>query len=102
MIKWDNLILLPIAGYIMWPWAVVIPAGVLGFLYFRKHIAFIVITAGLWLAYGVYEYLMKIRVLCSGECNIRVDLLLIIPLLYILSIVAAVKFFRRKVPDGAA
>jgi len=35
----------------------------------------------LWALYGVYEYLMHFRILCSGECNIRVDLLLIYPLL---------------------
>ena len=35
-------------------------------------------------AYCVYEYLMYARVLCSGECNIRVDLLLAYPALAIL------------------
>ncbi len=30
-----------------------------------------------WLAYALYEYLMVARVLCSGECNIRIDLLLV-------------------------
>jgi hypothetical protein len=35
----------------------------------------------LWGAYAVYETLMFKRVLCSGECNIRVDLLLIYPAL---------------------
>lgn len=35
----------------------------------------------LWLAYAFYEYLMFKRVLCSGECNIRVDLLLVYPAL---------------------
>jgi hypothetical protein len=39
------------------------------------------VLAVLWVAYAVYEYLMYIRVLCSGECNIRVDLLLIYPAL---------------------
>ena len=39
-----------------------------------------VLTA-LWLSYSVYEYLMYKRVLCSGDCNIRVDLLLFYPLL---------------------
>ena len=34
-----------------------------------------------WLVYAVYELLMYVRVLCSGECNIRVDLLLIYPAL---------------------
>jgi hypothetical protein len=35
----------------------------------------------LWGAYAVYETLMFKRVLCTGECNIRVDLLLIYPAL---------------------
>ena len=39
------------------------------------------VLALLWIAYAVYEYLMYTRVLCSGECNIRVDLLLLYPLL---------------------
>ena len=34
-----------------------------------------------WLGYALYEVLMVRRVLCSGECNIRVDLLLIHPAL---------------------
>jgi hypothetical protein len=47
-----------------------------------------------WLIYGVYEYLMLARVLCSGECNIRVDLLIIYPVLLILSVAAIIKFAR--------
>ena len=43
----------------------------------------------LWLIYGGYEYLIHARVLCSGECNIRVDLLLIYPFLLLVSLVAA-------------
>ena len=39
------------------------------------------VLAVLWAAYAAYEYLMYIRVLCSGECNIRVDFLLIYPAL---------------------
>jgi hypothetical protein len=42
----------------------------------------------MWTAYLVYEYLMRWRILCSGECNIRVDLLLIYPVLGIMSLVA--------------
>ena len=43
----------------------------------------------LWLIYGGYEYLIQARILCSGECNIRVDLLVIYPLLLLVSVVAA-------------
>lgn len=40
------------------------------------------LAAGIaWLLYAPYEFLMYARVLCSGECNIRVDLLLLWPLL---------------------
>jgi hypothetical protein len=47
-------------------------------------------AAALWALYTVYEYLMRARILCSGECNIRVDLLLIYPILLVSSIVAIV------------
>ena len=45
-------------------------------------------AGALWLLYGVYEYLMHFRVLCSGECNIRVDLLLLYPVLLVVSLAA--------------
>jgi len=55
------------------------------------------LTAGiLWAIYSVYEYLMYSRVLCSGECNIRVDLLVIYPLLIVLSLIATVLYYRKK------
>jgi hypothetical protein len=47
-----------------------------------------------WLLYGIYEYLMFARVLCAGECNIRVDLLLIYPVLGVLALVALVGSVR--------
>ncbi len=53
------------------------------------------VTALVWAAYAWYEYLMHTRVLCSGECNIRVDLLLIYPILLVLSVWALVSAFRR-------
>ena len=49
-----------------------------------------------WILYGVYEYLMRFRVLCSGECNIRIDLLLIYPILLVLSIIAIVVLVKRS------
>ncbi len=56
----------------------------------------------LWFAYAVYEYLMYARVLCSGECNIRIDLLLIYPVLLgstlWVVVAAAIRAIRRKRP----
>ena len=46
------------------------------------------VAASLWLLYIPYEYLMYRRVLCSGECNIRVDLLVIYPTLLSVTLAA--------------
>ena len=59
-------------------------------------------AAAAWLVYAVYETLVRARVLCSGECNIRVDLLLIYPLLLALSAAALVAAARGGPrPPGA-
>jgi len=50
----------------------------------------------LWVLYAVYETGMQRRWLCSGECNIRVDLLLIYPALLIALIAAVVSILRRR------
>ena len=47
-----------------------------------------------WLLYGLYELGMKQRWLCSGECNIRIDLLVIYPALLIGLAGAGVSLFR--------
>ncbi len=57
-------------------------------------------VAAVWSLYAAYEQLMKARVLCSGECNIRIDLLAIYPALLILSaaglIAIVVRLGRRR------
>jgi hypothetical protein len=47
-----------------------------------------------WLGYGAYELGMRLRLLCTGECNIRVDLLLIYPILLLITVTAVVSFLR--------
>jgi hypothetical protein len=49
-----------------------------------------------WLLYALYEFGMKQRWLCSGECNIRVDLLVLYPVLFISLVVAGVSLFRAS------
>jgi len=55
--------------------------------------------AVLWLAWGVWEGTIK---QFSPEANIRIDLLIILPVVFIVSIVAVVMFFRKPkaVSDG--
>jgi hypothetical protein len=52
-----------------------------------------VMMAGLvWLGYFAYEFGMKLRILCSGDCNVRIDLILVYPLLFFVSLAGLVKF----------
>ena len=41
----------------------------------------VILAAILWLLYAVYEYLVATGVLCDANCNIRVDLVFIFPIL---------------------
>lgn len=82
--------------FIRAPW-IAFAIGAIFFALSRSiHSKTIVWTTVAWFLYGVYEYLMRFRVLCSGECNIRVDLLLIYPLLLILSIMAVVTIMKPR------
>ena len=49
-----------------------------------------------WLLYALYETGMQQRWLCSGECNIRIDLLVIYPALLIGLLVAGLSLLRRR------
>jgi len=42
----------------------------------------VIVAAILWLLYAVYEHLVATGVLCDANCNIRVDLVLFFPILF--------------------
>lgn len=86
--------------FIAWPALALLPAALFGFLYMLRRHRLLLVTALLWLAYGVYEYGMKLRILCSGECNIRVDLLLIYPVLVLLTVASVALYFRAQKGAG--
>lgn len=65
-------------------------------LHARSRRRFVLVTAILWGGYAIYEELMRRRILCTGECNIRVDLVLLYPVLALLSIAALVVGFRKR------
>lgn len=56
-------------------------------------------AAVLWLLYAFYEILLYVRLLCSGECNIRVELLLVWPVLVIVTVVALKQSWFLPPPD---
>jgi len=82
--------------FIVWPWLALIPAIAFGVMFFRRRRGVILLTAFGWLAYFPYELGMKLRVLCTGECNIRVDLLLFYPLLLGLSVAALIAYRKAR------
>lgn len=51
-----------------------------------------------WLAYAGYEGLMYARWLCRGECNIRVDLLLLYPPLLLAAATQLAQAARARWP----
>jgi len=96
-----NMALRAMALLTEYPWLALLPAGVFVFLFLESGKRFFVVVSILWFAYMAYEYGMKFRFLCSGECNIRIDLLLIYPILLLLSLAALVMFAiwkRRRAP----
>jgi hypothetical protein len=80
-----------IMGYlVLLPAAALLPAlACLGLWRWRPRRSALV-AAIAWTLYTLYESGMKYRILCGGECNIRVDLLVIYPLLLGLTLLAVV------------
>jgi formate hydrogenlyase subunit 3/multisubunit Na+/H+ antiporter MnhD subunit len=66
----------------------------------RRAYRRVAVGAGLaWLLYGLYEMGMKQRWLCTGECNIRIDLLIIYPVLLVGLVAALVSLLRARSPE---
>jgi hypothetical protein len=84
-----------LAVFVATPWLAIIPALLFGLTYRARPVRPVLVAAVGWLIYFLYEESMRRRILCSGECNIRVDLLLIYPILLVLSVVAIVAAMRR-------
>jgi hypothetical protein len=83
-------------GFIAWPWLALVPAAAMLAMYVRRRRTVVLVAALAWLAYFPYELAIKMRVLCSGDCNIRVDLLLFYPLLALLSVWAIRAFVKAR------
>lgn len=80
--------------FIAYPALALIPAFGFAALTLRSRSRITTLTAALWVLYAAYEAAMARRILCSGECNIRVDLLLIYAILGALSVTAIVIALR--------
>lgn len=82
--------------FVQWPWLALVPVAAFGVLYARSRASSALAAALAWLGYLPYEYAMKLRWLCSGKCNIRVDLLVLYPLLLLVSLIALWRGLRGR------
>jgi hypothetical protein len=83
----------PLAIFIAQPWLAAVVGLVFGILGWQRRWG-VVAVGVLWALYAVYETGMQQRWFCSGECNIRVDLLLIYPALLLFSAGAVLSLHR--------
>ena len=82
------------AIFVEYPVLAAVIGAVLVALGRRSHRGVVSAVGVVWLVYAVYELGMKRRWLCSGECDIRVDLLVIYPALVIGLVAAGVSLLR--------
>jgi hypothetical protein len=85
---------------IEWPWLALAPAAVLLAVWRLARSRLALAAAVLWALYAGYEYMMHFRVLCTGECNIRLDLILLYPLLLVLTLGALAHGAWRRTRSG--
>ncbi len=78
------------------PWLAAIPALALIGLGRWRRSRLAVIAGGAWVLYGGYEAGMKLRWFCSGDCNIRIDLLAIYPVLVLLTLLGLLGLLRAR------
>ncbi|HZN97487.1 MAG TPA: hypothetical protein VFB61_07160 [Gemmatimonadales bacterium] len=86
------------AIFIQYPLLAAVPGVILLALGLRARRTTAAAVGVVWLLYALYETGMKQRWLCSGECNIRVDLLLIYPVLLLSLAAATVSLLRARKP----
>lgn len=82
------------------PWSAIVIGALLVLVALWQRQRALGVVAFVWLVYAAYEYSMKLKWICTGDCNIRVDLLLIYPVLAAITvmglIVSAVSVWRRS------
>lgn len=100
--SWQDVVFGTFAVFIRWPLAALIPATAFGLAFAWNRRGFTLAAAIAWASYVVWELLVYTRITCRGDCNIRADLILIAPLLWILSIAGVLGLLMGRKRRGAA
>jgi hypothetical protein len=82
------------------PALVLVPVALFAALAWWSRSRAAMAAAAAWAVYFLLESGNKARITCSGECDIRVDLLVIPPALLALSLLALVLAARRLMRRG--
>ena len=100
--SFEELVFQTFTVFIKRPVLALVPAALFAGLYYfvNRRIA-LAVAAWCWGIYAILEMLNHAGITCRGDCNIRVDLLLIYPLLWIVSIAAVVALFLGRPRRGA-
>ena len=100
--SWGDLVFGTFAVFIRWPLGAFIPAAAFGAAYAWSRRGLALAAAIAWALYAVWELLIYERITCSGECNIRVDLLVMYPALWIFSIAGVIGLLMGRKRRAAA
>jgi hypothetical protein len=84
------------------PLLALLPALAFLLLGWRLNRQNVLVAGASWLVYSLYELGMYARILCSGECNIRIDLLVIHPLLLVATLIGVVSVIRGGMETRAS
>jgi hypothetical protein len=83
-------------AFIEYPWLAAVIGTLFAVAAWRRR-RWGTLAVGLaWAVYAVYETGMRQRWLCTGECNIRIDLLLIYPVLLLISAGGLWSLYRAR------
>ncbi|MCL5777490.1 hypothetical protein M1105_10895 [Limibaculum sp. FT325] len=84
------------AVFVSLPWLAAVPALGFALLWWRNGGVVVALAALAWALYGLYEGGIYLRLLCTGDCNIRVDLIFAYPPLAALTLLAGWRGLRGR------
>ena len=98
----EDLVFQTFAVFIRWPLGAFVPAAAFGLAFAWNRRGVTLAAAIAWVLYAVWELLVYARITCRGDCNIRADLILLYPVLWMLSIAGVLGLLMGRKRRGAA
>jgi hypothetical protein len=100
--NWQEVVFGSFTFFIRWPFAALVPAAAFAAAYAWNRRSATLAAAIAWAIYALWEWVVYLRIACRGDCNIRADLILLAPALWIVSIAGIVALFCGRRRRGTA